>query len=172
MCRVPRTQTGPERADRKIMRVALIFNNYSYKLHEEDIRMVHKYFGIIPPLSLAWVAAIAEKAGHEVMLVDTVALGMGREETLAVLRNFSPDVLGFMMTTQMFRETLEWAEYLKKELGVPVVGGGYNMRVYPRESLTNDVLDYGCYRQALKMFPAFLEQLGGDRDFGGVSGLV
>jgi len=46
------------------MRVALVFNPFQYKIHEENIRIVQKYFGLFPPLSLAWVAAIAEKAGH------------------------------------------------------------------------------------------------------------
>ncbi len=154
------------------MRIAFVFNPFSYKLHEENIRVVQKYFGLFPPLSMAWVAAIAERAGHEVILVDARTLGLSREETLEVLKEFEPDLLGFMMTTYMFQETLGWARYLKNELKVPVVIGGYNLRVYPRESLMNDVADFGCYKQALKMFPAFLDQLGGDRDYEGVPGLI
>ena len=39
------------------MRVALVFNPFVYKLHEENLRIVQRYFGLFPPLSLAWVAA-------------------------------------------------------------------------------------------------------------------
>lgn len=154
------------------MRVAFVFNPFSYKLHEENIRIVQKYFGLFPPLSLAWVAAIAEKAGHEAIIVDARTLGLDMERTCDILRDFKPDLLGFMMTTYMFRETLAWAGYLKERLNVPVVIGGYNLRVYPRESLMNDVADYGCYRQAIYMFPALLEQLGGGRRFEDVPGLI
>ncbi len=154
------------------MKIALVFNPFSYKLHEENIRIVQKYFGLFPPLSLAWVAAIAERAGHEACIVDARTLGLDMRRTYEILKEFKPDILGFMMTTYMFRETLEWARYLKERLGVPVVVGGYNLRVYPRESLMNDVVDYGCYRQALYMFPALLEQLGDSCNFDDVPGLV
>ncbi len=154
------------------MKVGLVFNPFSYKLHEENIRIVQKYFGLFPPLSLAWVAAIAERAGHEACIIDARTLGLDMRQTRDILKDFKPDILGFMMTTYMFRETLEWARYLKSELRVPVVIGGYNLRVYPKESLMNDVVDYGCHKQALYMFPALLEQLGGGMKFDEVPGLV
>ncbi|HOC92276.1 MAG TPA: radical SAM protein [bacterium] len=154
------------------MRVALIFNPFSYKLHEENIRIVQKYFGLFPPLSLAWVAAIAKQAGHEVILVDARTIGLSKEQTLEILKDFQPDILGFMMTTYMFRETLDWARVLKNNLKIPVLAGGYNLRVYPRESLMNDVVDYGCYYQAIRMIPDFLAQLEGNRDFDIVPGLI
>ena len=96
------------------MRFALVFNPFSYKLHEENLRIVQKYFGLFPPLSLAWVAAIAERAGHECIIVDARTLQLTREETLDILRQFKPDIIGFMMTTYMFRETLEWIRFLKQ----------------------------------------------------------
>ncbi len=118
------------------------------------------------------MAAIAERAGHEVKIVDARTLRLSVAETANILKKFKPDVIGFMMTTYMFRETLEWARELKAAVGAPVVIGGYNLRVYPRESLMNDVADYGCYQQALKMFPALLGELEGGRDFESVPGLV
>lgn len=154
------------------MRIAFVFNPFSYKLHEENIRIVQKYFGLFPPLSLAWVAAIAEQAGHEAIIVDARTLGLTKEQTLEILKDFKPDMLGFMLTTYMFRETMGWAGYLKEKLNVPVVVGGYNLRVYPRESLMNDIADYGCYRQALYMFPAFLREIEGGRRFHDVPGLI
>ena len=111
------------------MRVALIFNPFRYKVHEENIRIVQKYFGLFPPLSLAWVAAIAEKAGHKVLLVDARTLGLSREDVADILTDFRPDVMGFMMTTYMFQDTLDWIRYLKARFSVPVLVGGYNLRV-------------------------------------------
>ncbi len=37
------------------MRLALVFNPFSYKLHEENLKIVQRYFGLFPPLSLGWV---------------------------------------------------------------------------------------------------------------------
>ena len=96
------------------MRLALVFNPFKYKLHEENLRVVQKYFGLFPPLSLAWVAAIAERAGHEVTIIDARTLCLSKEDVADRLRAFGPDIIGFMMTTYMFRETLEWIQFLKK----------------------------------------------------------
>lgn len=154
------------------MRIAFVFNPFKYKLHEENLRIVQKYFGLFPPLSLAWTAAIAEKAGHTVCIIDARTLGLSKEETLERLKEFQPDLLGFMMTTYMFRETLEWISFLKAALKVPVMIGGYNLRVYPRESLAPEEIDYGCVEQAYFTFPALLKELETTRHFQDVPGLV
>ncbi len=154
------------------MRFALVFNPFKYKLHEENLRIVQRYFGLFPPLSLTWVAAIAEREGHDVTIIDARTLRLTPQQVLQQLRAFKPDLLGFMMTTYMFRETLEWARYLKGELGVPVVLGGYNLRVYPRESLMNDVADFGVVNSAYYTLPRLLEELEGGKRFHDVPGLV
>ena len=154
------------------MRLALVFNPFKYKLHEENLRIVQRYFGMFPPLSLTWVAAIARRAGHEVTIIDARTLRMSMEETLEALRQWRPDVLGFMMTTYMFRETLEWARFLKKHLRVPVLIGGYNMRVYPRESVSVDGVDFGCFNSAFYTVPGLLAELEGARRFADVPGLI
>ncbi len=154
------------------MRLALVFNPFSYKLHEENLRIVQRYFGLFPPLSLTWVAAIAERAGHEVILVDARTLQLTKEDVYDRLREFQPDLIGFMMTTYMFRETLEWIRFLKERLKVPVVVGGYNLRVYPTESVTPEEIDFGCVNSALYTVPALLKELETNRHFSDVPGLV
>ncbi|MBN1385166.1 MAG: radical SAM protein [Elusimicrobia bacterium] len=154
------------------MRVALVFNPFSYKVHEENLRIVQKYFGMFPPLSLAWVASIAEKAGHKVSLIDARTLRLTKDDVLSRLREFKPDIMGFMMTTYMFPETLEWIRYLKKQLKIPVVVGGYNLRVYPKESLMHPEIDFGVVEHAYYTVPQLLKQLEGSENFNEVPGLV
>lgn len=154
------------------MRIAFVFNPFKYKLHEENLRIVQKYFGLFPPLSMAWVAAIAEKHGHTACIVDARTLRLSMEETLEILKGFRPDLLGFMMSTYMFRETLEWIRFLKKNLRVPVVVGGYNLRVYPRESVAPPEIDFGVVEQAYYTFPALLREIEGERRFENVPGLA
>lgn len=141
------------------MRLALIFNPFKYKVHEENIRIVQKYFGLFPPLSLAWVASIAKEAGHDVLIVDARTLNLSKEETLNMLKVFKPDIMGFMMTTYMFLDTLEWIRFLKSNLNIPVVIGGYNLRVYPRESLWHPEIDFGVVEHAYHTIPALFAEL-------------
>jgi len=154
------------------MRFALIFNPFQYKVHEENLRIVQKYFGLFPPLSLAWVAAIAEKAGHKVIIIDARTLKLTKEETLSALQEFKPDILGFMLTTYMFPETLGWIRYLKERLKVPVVVGGYNLRVYPKESVLPPEIDFGIVEHAYYTIPALFKELEGGKNFDKVPGLV
>ncbi|MHC4404405.1 MAG: B12-binding domain-containing radical SAM protein [Planctomycetota bacterium] len=155
------------------MKVALVFNPFAYKLHEENLRIVQRYFGLFPPLSLAWVAGIAERAGHEVIIVDARTLQLTPDEVLKHLKQWKPDVLGFMMTTYMFRETLDWIRYLRGGLPkVKVMVGGYNLRVYPAESVTAPEIDFGCFNSAYHTVPRLLEELEGGQRFDDVPGLV
>jgi len=155
------------------MKLALVFNPFSYKLHEENLRIVQRYFGLFPPLSLAWVAAIAEKAGHEVEIIDARTLRLTPDEVLAHLRKTQPDLLGFMMSTYMFRETLDWARYLRG--GLPktkVIVGGYNLRVYPTESVTPAEIDFGCFNSAYETVPRLLDTLENGGNLDDVPGLI
>ena len=155
------------------MKVALVFNPFAYKLHEENLRIVQRYFGLFPPLSLAWVAAIAERAGHEVIIIDARTLQLTPDQVLRRLKEWKPDVLGFMMTTYMFRETLDWIRYLRGGLpGVKVMVGGYNLRVYPKESVMPPEIDFGCFNSAYHTVPRLLEELEGGRRFDDVPGLI
>ena len=47
-------------------------------------------------------------------LVDARTLRLSKEEVLDRVKVFNPDIMGFMMTTYMFRDTLEWIRFLKK----------------------------------------------------------
>lgn len=154
------------------MRVALIFNPFKYKVHEENLRIVQKYFGMFPPLSLAWVAAIARKAGHEVAIIDARTLNLTKEDVLGELKSFKPDIMGFMMTTYMFRDTIKWIGYLKSKLKIPVVIGGYNLHVYPKESIAHPEIDYGVIEHALDTVPQLLSALEGKMRLEEVVGLV
>jgi len=155
------------------MRAAFVFNPFAYKIHEENLRIVQRYFGLFPPLSMSWVAAIAEKAGHDVAFIDARTLALTPDEVVARLKAFKPDIVGFMMTTYMFRETLEWIRAVKAGLPkVRIVVGGYNLRVYPKESVMPDEIDFGCFNSAYTMFPALLAALENNTSLDDVPGLI
>jgi len=160
------------------MRVALVFNPFTYKIHEENLRIVQRYFGLFPPLSLGWVAGIVRRAGHEAIIIDARTLRLTMKDVARQLKKYKPDILGAMMTTYMFPETLSWLKFLKTELNnsgikVKVLIGGYNLRVYPKESVSHPEIDFGCLEHAYYTVPALLAELeSGRNDFASVPGLV
>ncbi|MCM8812773.1 MAG: B12-binding domain-containing radical SAM protein [Candidatus Omnitrophica bacterium] len=127
---------------------------------------------MFPPLSLAWVASIARQAGHDVTIIDARTLHLTKQDVLKKLRDFNPDILGFMMTTYMFPETLEWIRFLKTALNVLVVIGGYNLRVYPRESVSHPEIDFGVIEHALETVPLLFEAIEKKQSFEKIPGLA
>jgi len=154
------------------MRFALVANPFKYKVHEENIRVVQKYFGLFPPLNEMWVAAIAERAGHKCIIVDARTLKLNPQQTVEILKVFKPDIVGFRTTTYMYPETREWIKYIKEHIGVLTIIGGYNMRIYPKESIQPPEIDFGCLNSALYTVPKLFEELEGGQHFDDVPGLV
>lgn len=155
------------------MKFALIAHPFKYKVHEENLRIVQKYFGLFPPLNEMWVAAIAEKAGHECIIIDARTLRLSPEETVKILKIFNPDVIGFRTTTYIYPETREWIKYIKEHINALIIIGGYNMRIYPKESIQPPEIDFGCVNSALYTVPRLFEEIeSGRRHFDDVPGLV
>jgi len=153
------------------MKLAFVFAPYAHKVFSENLRVVDDDFGVFPPINVAWAAAIAENAGHEVIIVDANAEGLTVAQTIERLRQFGPQAVGFYFTTYMFWDTHAWAKSIKAALGVPILGGGINQLLYPRESLSHGVIDYGLSGQGLTALPELLHALetGTTPDIAGVS---
>ena len=141
------------------MRIAFIFAPYRHKCFEEDVAVVSREFGTFAPLGLGYAAAISERAGHETILIDAHAEKLNCAQILERLKPFRPDLLGFMLTTYMFHDTLQLIAYLKKETSLPTVVGNVNMELYPWETMAYPEIDYGIIGSALDALPALLGAL-------------
>ena len=75
------------------MKIALIFTPICLKRNWSTLVAQDRHVGIIPPLSLAYVAAIAERAGHRVQIIDSVAERLSLEATMKRISDYSPDIL-------------------------------------------------------------------------------
>jgi len=153
------------------MRVALIFPPYKHKIFSENLSPVDEEFCLAPPIILAYVAAILEKSGHKVMLVDARVLNLSKEETLQQIKNFRPDILGFRTETYHFHEALEWIGYLKSNLAVPAIAGGINLTLYPKETVFHDEIDFGIIGEAVETLPNFVSALENGDNFRQIPGI-
>lgn len=153
------------------MRIALIFCPFSHRKFEEDLECVSNHFGVYPPLGLAYAASILEKAGHDVIIIDANALKLSKKETLNKIKAFKPQLLGFMLTTYMFRLTLEWIKYFKKDTGLPIVVGNLNVQLYPRETLSHNEIDYGIIGPAHESLPKLISAIENKTDISQIEGI-
>lgn len=154
------------------MKIALIFPSYKHKFFSENLRVVDEEFCYAPPIILAYVASILKRAGHKVILIDTRILGLSKEKTLSILRDFRPHFLAFRLETYHFHDTLDWIRFLKSKLNIPVVAGGINLTLYPKESLSYSEIDYGIIGDAIETLPKLLHSLENEEDIRGIEGLA
>ncbi|MFC1666942.1 B12-binding domain-containing radical SAM protein [Candidatus Omnitrophota bacterium] len=155
----------------KDIKISLIFPSYRSAKDPVSIREAKQNLGVIPPLSLAYVAAILESKDCKVDLIDASALNLTKYQVLNRINAFGPDFLGFTTTTIDFHHTLDWIRYLKEETGIPVIIGGIHISVYPKETLTYEAIDYGIVGEAEETLPEFLEYLVNKKDLSKVSGI-
>ena len=154
------------------MRIGLVFAPYNHKKFEENITIVDDEFGVFPPVNLAYAAAIMEKAGHEVILIDGNARNLSTEQIITELEQFRPDLLGAYFSTYMFHQTLDVMRAAKQRLQVPVMAGGINLLLYPEESLTHQTIDYGVVGSGQKNVPMLLSRLENGESVDDVPGLA
>ncbi|MFH2203760.1 MAG: radical SAM protein [Elusimicrobiota bacterium] len=141
------------------MKVAIVYPPHHHRRFSENLKVIDEEFVLAPPIILAYVAAVLERAGHEVLLLDAAALGLSREDVSGRLRRFAPDLLAFRLDTYNFQETLGWIKYLRFTTGVPVLVGGINLSLYPEETMAYEAIDYGIIGEALDTLPLFLRSL-------------
>ncbi len=78
-----------------------------------------------PPLGLAWIAAVLERAGHKVKIIDSPTLRLGVKDFIREVKGWSPDLIGFSVITPTARKAYTTVRLLKKYFSdIPIIGGG------------------------------------------------
>ena len=119
----------------------------------------NKYKQAVPPLGLAYIAAVLEKNGHEVKILDAVVEGYETEEKIgdgfirygltfpeifSRVKSLQPDLIGIScLFSSQWQNTYELGHYLKDKLpnAVIVMGGGHPS-VFPKEVIQSGAADY------------------------------
>ncbi len=128
---------------------------------------------VIPSLGLAYLAAVAEQAGHEVHILDC-ARGLPWEAVAVEGRSFRPEVVGVTVTTPSFRNAVRTVEILREVVADAVfVAGGAHPTAVPEETILAGVFDFLVVGEGEQTFLALLEHLqGGGVPLEQIPGLV
>jgi radical SAM superfamily enzyme YgiQ (UPF0313 family) len=145
------------------LKVALVFPTFldvELASHQDNAR----FLGAIPPLTLAYVAAVLEREGAQVMVLDCCTLGLRMDQAIEAVRSFGPDYVGFTLATVDWLSSLAWMQAFRAAIQKPIVVGGIHMECYPRETLTHGCIELGLIGHADVALPDLLarHQAGGD----------
>jgi anaerobic magnesium-protoporphyrin IX monomethyl ester cyclase len=138
------------------MKVALIFPTWTdaYGGYAIFARRAANW----PPLNLCIVAALAEKEGHEVIIIDAEAERKSVDDVISELKDFGADVIGFTANTPFYHVAAEWSVSIKKAIPSAVIAiGGQHITVLKEEAML-DGFDVGFIGEAEDAFPSFLRE--------------
>lgn len=144
------------------MKVLLISPPYP---KDKIFRRSMKHLGaVLPPLGVAYIAAVLEKDGHEVKIIDGPAwatvFGYGFEELEKDIKDFKPDVIGVSASTSQI-------EHAKKAISIAkesnkdcvVILGGTLISADPKALLGFEDVDFGVYGEADLTFSDILKAI-------------
>lgn len=141
------------------MKICIVYPPFWHVDNQPGIEAVQSNYGVFPNLSLAYVAAVLLHAGHSVRFIDANALNLSKEQVLARVQRYAPDLVAMTVTTYMFHQNLSWIRYLKQHTGIPVLVGGQHMSLYPYETFEHKEIDYGIIGEAEETAVEFIDAL-------------
>ncbi len=116
----------------KDMRIVLCFPPISNQIFLQILRR-----GITsPPLGLAYLASSLEEAGHNVKIIDSLAMNYNQGDIYNQIKSFEPDVVGVSSSTQAVYDSLKILKNVKENLpGCLTLLGGPHPTALAKELL-------------------------------------
>jgi len=105
-----------------------------------------------PPIMLAYAAAVCEKEGHKVDVIDAPALEIGENEVMKRIAKFRPDFAVMLTSTASVISDGKIAEKIAKRTGAKTVAVGVHATAVPDDTLGRgfDIVARGEYEYTVK----------------------
>jgi anaerobic magnesium-protoporphyrin IX monomethyl ester cyclase len=154
------------------MKISLISPPWTHHCDNDIKQFAKRVGGAYPPLNLAYLAAIAEKEGHTVQIIDGEAEELSIDQVLAIVNKFSPDIIGLTATTPFYHISVLLAERIKQQDKKFLVAiGGAHITVL-KEHAFEDCFDYAFIGEAEKSWEQFLDKYEKGSDLSQVGGIL
>jgi len=97
---------------------------------------------IFPTVALLSLAAMAEKHGHQVEVLDLSYDQYDWRKVEERIKKYSPDIVGMTGTTPLMNQIRDISVMIKRQFAnIVVVAGGSHVSALPKESLCESMLD-------------------------------
>ena len=123
-----------------------------------------KAASVWPPLILAYLAAIAEREGHKVIIIDAEAENLSIPDVLDRIQEFKPGLIGITATTTFFHTATKMSDALKERFpDIPVAVGGHHVTALEAEAFHSS-FDYVFIGEAELSWTDFIRKLSTGKD--------
>src|SRR3989344_4400698 len=130
--------------------------------HGEMFQRGAKFVGsLLPPLGIAYIAAMLEKHGHKVTIIDGIAEGTTIKDVTTRMAGY--DIVGLTANSSFAMRTKETAKAIKEiDRNIMVIGGGSHAHTIPLDLLKEGNIDFTAAGEAEYTFV----ELAGEFDKG------
>jgi len=126
---------------------------------------------VVPPLGLLYVAAVLEKAGHNVQVFDSDP--EYQDTMIQEIKDFDPELIGLSFLTVGYQRAFNLCKKLKQELpNVMYCAGGVHPTVKPQETLKEFDLDFIVVGEGENTMIEVCDKLGKGESLTGVKGVM
>src|SRR5664280_194225 len=134
----------------------------------------YKFIGLVtPPLGIAYIAAMLERNGVIVKILDAPALEIDHEAVKNEIQKYSPDVVAVTSVTPTIESALKTAQISKEACPNAItVLGGYHPTFTYQEVLKNDFVDVVVCGEGELTMVDLVEALEKGKDLRKVNGIA
>lgn len=136
-----------------------------------SFKKVAKKSSSFPPLSLCYIASIAENQGWQVKILDAELQELGHSDIINIVSEYSPDLVGMTATTPFFGQVSKLAESIKSCHDIPIIVGGVHVSLLKQEAFL-DVFDYLFIGECEEQLPEFLRSFSAGKRGEGIPGIM
>jgi len=138
----------------------------------ENIRKYYQEESGEPPFNLMYPAAMLDKEGIKVAIIDNTLLKLNSEKLSELILSKNPCLVGFSLMSPNFLEAKENIDILRIKINVPIVCGGPLCTIDPKKVINEKNIDFVIRGEGefslLKLYKAYF----GNKNFKNISGLV
>lgn len=134
------------------------------KIVKEDI--------VVPPLGIAYLAAVIEKEGHSVSIIDAFAEGLDVYSLEDRIKRTAPDLVGLTGMTPVIDNAFKTANICRKHTEYVVIGGPHVSVVGKRIFEQCPDIDYAIQGEGEKSFLSLINTIERNEDIKNVPGLI
>lgn len=151
------------------MKVLLLFPPMSGK---ERYGKLAKGGSYLPPLGLAYIAAVLENRGDKVEIIDGSVEPITIEDIAAIIKQKKPDVVGISVQTPTYHRALQCAKIIKEaDPNIITIFGGPHPTALPSETAKEKDIDIVVYGEGERTIVDLMNALETDNDLSKVKGI-
>ncbi len=127
---------------------------------------------VVPPLGLAYLAAVLRQAGHDVAIIDGFAMQMTWDEYERHLADLRPELVGVTAMTPVCDTSYRAIKLARPHCKTLVIGGAHVAAV--KQQVFDDApeIDYAMYGECERSFVDVVAALAEGRDVGDMPGVI